>query len=446
MNASAAAPSGRRRVVVGVTGSIAAYKAPSIIRLLRAAGHEVRTVATESALRFIGAPALAAVTGSPVSTGVFDDPAAVEHVGLGEWAELVLIAPASADSLARIAAGRADDLLTATVLTTTAPVVLAPAMHTQMWENPATVENVATLRRRGLTVITPATGRLTGRDSGIGRLPEPEAIVERALEALSASSAPAEPEQPQNLVGRVVVVTAGGTREPIDPVRFLGNRSSGRQGCAIARAAAGRGAEAVLVSAHVEPQLLADLPESVRVVPVTTALELREAVRAEAAHADAVVMAAAVADYQPARVAASKIKKHALPAAVGDALNGGAPSGAPRPAEPAGMTIELVENPDILAELVAHPPRRDGGRTVVVGFAAETGDETGTVLEHGAAKARRKGADLLAVNAVGEGAGFGDVPNAVVVLDARGEEAGRAAGTKDEVAAALVAMIAERIR
>lgn len=445
MNASAAAPSGRRRVVVGVTGSIAAYKAPSIIRLLRAAGHEVRTVATESALRFIGAPALSAVTGSPVSTGVFDDPAAVEHVELGEWAELVLIAPASADSLARIAAGRADDLLAATVLTTTAPVVVAPAMHTQMWENPATVENVATLRRRGLTVITPATGRLTGRDSGIGRLPEPEAIVDRALEVLAASSAPAEPEQPHDLDGRVVVVTAGGTREPIDPVRFLGNRSSGRQGCAIARAAADRGAEAVLVSAHVEPQLLADLPASVRVVPVTTALELREAVRAEAAHADAVVMAAAVADYRPARVAASKIKKHALPVAVGDALTGDAPVGAPGPAEPAGMTIELVENPDILSELVADPPRSDGGRTVVVGFAAETGDETGTVLEHGAAKARRKGADLLAVNAVGEDAGFGDVPNAVVVLDARGEEAGRAAGTKDEVAAALVAMIAERI-
>ena len=434
MTAPGTAPTGPWRVVVGVSGSIAAYKTPFVIRLLREAGHEVRTLATQAALRFIGAPALAAVTGRPVSSGLFEDPAAVEHVAVGEWADLVVVAPASADLLARVAAGRADDMLTATILTTTAPVVLAPAMHTQMWANPATRENVATLRRRGLSVIDPDCGRLTGADAGAGRLPEPERIVSEALAVLAgrqtAPGAGQETLRP-DLSGRHVVVSAGGTREPIDPVRYLGNRSSGRQGAAVARAAVERGARATLVAANVADDVLAVLPGGVEVVPVGTAMELRNAVRRAARDADAVVMAAAVADYRPAEAAASKIKKRGL--------RSGGEAGATR------LSIELVENPDILAGLVADPPRSDGGRTLVVGFAAETGDDDGDVLAHGAAKARRKGADLLAVNAVGERTGFGDVPNAVVVLDCRGREVARARGSKTDVARALIDLVARRL-
>ena len=438
MTAPGTAPTGPWRVVVGVSGSIAAYKTPFVIRLLREAGHEVRTLATQAALRFIGAPALAAVTGRPVSSGLFEDPAAVEHVAVGEWADLVVVAPASADLLARVAAGRADDMLTATILTTTAPVVLAPAMHTQMWANPATRENVATLRRRGLSVIDPDCGRLTGADAGAGRLPEPERIVSEALAVLAGrQTAPgAGQETPRpDLSGRHVVVSAGGTREPIDPVRYLGNRSSGRQGAAVARAAVERGARATLVAANVADDVLAVLPGGVEVVPVGTAMELRDAVRRAARDADAVVMAAAVADYRPAAASASKIKKRVEARGLRDDGAEGA----------ARLSIELIENPDILAELVTDPPRGDGGRTLVVGFAAETGDAEGDVLAHGAAKARRKGADLLAVNAVGERTGFGDVPNAVVVLDDQGREVARAEGSKTDVARALVDLVARRL-
>lgn len=430
----AATPTGTRRVVVGVSGSIAAYKAPFVVRLLRAAGHEVRVVATEAALRFIGAPALAAVSGHPVDTGVFDDPAAVEHVAVGEWAELVLIAPASADLLARLAAGRADDVLTATVLTTTAPVVVAPAMHTQMWLNPATVENVAALRRRGVTVIEPDSGRLTGADSGVGRLPEPERVVAEAFAALEGTEGDAAAAGTRDLTGRRVVVSAGGTREPLDPVRYLGNRSSGRLGTLIAAEAANRGATVTLVAANVGADVLALAPTGVRVVPVGTALELEAAVRSACADADAVVMTAAVADFRPAVVSGTKIKKHGLDEDAAS-QDGEPPSERPAP-------IELVENPDVLAGLVARPPRTDGGRTLVVGFAAETGDATGDVLAHGAAKARRKGADLLAVNAVGDGVGFGDVDSAVVVLDREGAEVSRVGGSKGHIATGLVNLIA----
>lgn len=438
MTAPGTAPTGPWRVVVGVSGSIAAYKTPFVIRLLREAGHEVRTLATQAALRFIGAPALAAVTGRPVSSGLFEDPAAVEHVAVGEWADLVVVAPASADLLARVAAGRADDMLTATILTTTAPVVLAPAMHTQMWANPATRENVATLRRRGLSVIDPDCGRLTGADAGAGRLPEPERIVSEALAVLAGrQTAPGAGQETlrSDLSGRHVVVSAGGTREPIDPVRYLGNRSSGRQGAAVARAAVERGARATLVAANVADDVLAVLPGGVEVVPVGTAMELRDAVRRAARDADAVVMAAAVADYRPAAASASKIKKRVEARGLRDDGAEGA----------ARLSIELIENPDILAELVADPPRDDGGRTLVVGFAAETGDAEGDVLAHGAAKARRKGAGLLAVNAVGERTGFGDVPNAVVVLDDQGREVARAEGSKTDVARALVDLVARRL-
>ena len=429
-------PTGPWRVVVGVSGSIAASKAPFVVRRLRQAGHEVRVVATDAALRFIGAPALAAVAGRPVSSGIFDDPAAVEHVAVGEWADLVVVAPASADLLARVASGRADDLLTATILTTTAPVVLAPAMHTQMWANPATRENVATLQRRGLSIIHPDSGRLTGADSGEGRLPDPERIVAEALAVLADRRARrAGASGSGALSGRHVVVSAGGTREPIDPVRYVGNRSSGRQGVAAACAAAERGARVTLVAANVADDVLAvlaTLPREVEVVAVGTAVELHDAVRRAARDADAVIMAAAVADYRPVEVSASKIKKHGL-------QRGSAADGSAR------LTIELVENPDILASLVADPPRRDGERMLTVGFAAETGDAEGDVLAHGAAKARRKGADLLAVNAVGERLGFGDVPNSIVILDNRGYEVARVEGSKIDVARVLIDLVASRL-
>ena len=441
---------GARRVVVGVAGSVSAYKAPFVIRLLRRAGHEVEVVATAAALRFIGEPALAAVSGGPVATGLFDDPAAASHVALGERADLVVVAPASADLLARVAAGRADDMLTATILTTGAPVVLAPAMHTRMWTNPATAHNVATLRSRGLTVIDPDTGPLTGGDVGAGRLPEPERIVERALAVLDAVGAPAGAGDCADaaraadaadagagrggdgapLAGLRVVVSAGGTREPIDPVRYLGNRSSGRQGAALAAAAAAAGADVVLVAANIGPEVLGLVPGGVEIIPVGTALELRDAVRGAARDADAVVMAAAVADFRPARALDVKLKKR--------------PPG-PDGAQPAPPALELVANPDVLAGLAADPPRPAPGRTLLVGFAAETGDDAGDVLAHGAAKARRKGADLMAVNAVGPATGFGDVPNSVIVLDAAGAEVARAAGSKDEVARALIALIARRL-
>ena len=426
---AATASEGPRRVVVGVSGSIAAYKAPFVVRLLRQAGHEVKVVATESALRFIGAPALAAVSGQAVSTGVFDDPAAVEHVAVAERAELVLVAPASADLLARVRAGRADDLLTATILTSQAPVVLAPAMHTQMWLNPATQDNVAVLRERGLTVIEPDSGRLTGKDSGVGRLPEPEQIVSEALAVLDrvpgAKDGARAGEYGGALTGRHVVVSAGGTREPIDPVRYLGNRSSGRQGCALAVAAVEQGARVTLVQAHVASELLEALPPRVAVISAGTAHDMLHAVREAARDADAVIMAAAVADFRPVTVAATKIKKQASARAD---LDG----------EPA-MSIELTANPDILTGLVTDPPRVG---QVVVGFAAETGDDDGDVFFHGAAKARRKGAHLLAVNAVGEDLGFGDVPNAVVVLDAQGSEVARGQGSKMEVARLLIDLTA----
>ena len=426
---AATASEGPRRVVVGVSGSIAAYKAPFVVRLLRQAGHEVKVVATESALRFIGAPALAAVSGQAVSTGVFDDPAAVEHVAVAERAELVLVAPASADLLARVRAGRADDLLTATILTSQAPVVLAPAMHTQMWLNPATQDNVAVLRERGLTVIEPDSGRLTGKDSGVGRLPEPEQIVSKALAVLDrvpgAKDGARAGEYGGALTGRHVVVSAGGTREPIDPVRYLGNRSSGRQGCALAVAAVEQGARVTLVQAHVASELLEALPPRVAVISAGTAHDMLHAVREAARDADAVIMAAAVADFRPVTVAATKIKKQASARVDLDGE--------------LTMSIELTANPDILTGLVTDPPRVG---QVVVGFAAETGDDDGDVLFHGAAKARRKGAHLLAVNAVGEDLGFGDVPNAVVVLDAQGSEVARGQGSKMEVARLLIDLTA----
>lgn len=388
------------RVVLGVGGGIAAYKAALLLRLLTEAGHEVTVVPTASALRFVGEPTWAALSGRPVSSEVWTGVHDVPHVRIGAAADLVVVAPATADLLAKAAAGLADDLLTNTLLTARCPVVMAPAMHTEMWEHPATQANVETLTQRGVHVVPPASGRLTGADTGPGRLPEPEelfAVCERELARVSASTAPGAAEPPsttgQDLGGVRVVVTAGGTREPLDPVRFLGNRSSGKQGVALARAAAQRGAEVSLVLAHGEVAP----PPGVDVVRVSTALELQSATHAAVARADVVVMAAAVADFRPAHYVDAKIKK------THDAAD---PDAAP--------TIELVRNPDILAGLVGD---RGGSATpLIVGFAAETGDDDGSVLDHARAKLARKGCDLLVVNEVGTDKTFGRDDNTVHIL------------------------------
>jgi phosphopantothenoylcysteine decarboxylase / phosphopantothenate---cysteine ligase len=365
-------PDSSRRIVLGIGGGIAAYKVCEVLRRFTEAGHLVRVVPTEAALKFVGAPTWEALSGFPVHHDVFVDVPEVPHVRLGQAADLVLVAPATADLLARAAHGRADDLLCATLLTARCPVLFVPAMHTEMWEHPATQDNVALLRSRGTVVAQPASGRLTGADSGAGRLPEPAEIVELATLLLHRGDA-----LRTDLTGRDVVISAGGTREPLDPVRYLGNRSSGRQGYALARVAAQRGARVTLVAAHT-----ADLtdPAGVAVVRVATAHQLREATLKAAAHADAVVMAAAVADFRPAVSRPSKIKKTGTD---------------PDP-------VSLVVNPDILAELVRCRPRGQ----VVVGFAAETGDSEADVLTDGRAKLARKGCDLMVVNAVGEGRAF----------------------------------------
>jgi phosphopantothenoylcysteine decarboxylase / phosphopantothenate---cysteine ligase len=388
-----------RRVVLGVSGGIAAYKACELLRLLTESGHDVRVVPTDAALKFVGAPTWAALSGHPVSTDVWTDVEQVPHVRIGQDAQLVLVAPTTADLLARAATGRADDLLTATLLTARCPVLFAPAMHTEMWEHPATQANVATLRERGAVVLEPAVGRLTGADSGPGRLPDPADIYDAAMLLLERG------QLPLDLAGRHVLVTAGGTREPLDPVRFLGNRSSGKQGYALARTAAARGAEVVLITANVS---LPD-PAGVKVLRVETAEQMRQATVDAAPGADAVVMAAAVADFRPATVAGSKIKKRTSE-------------------EPAPLT--LARTADILAEISAHR-LRDG--QVVVGFAAET-DE---VLANGRAKLAAKKCDLLVVNEVGPGRAFDRPDNAAVILAADGVVVDVPLSSKDAVAHAV---------
>jgi phosphopantothenoylcysteine decarboxylase/phosphopantothenate--cysteine ligase len=379
-------------VVLGVSGGIAAYKACEVLRRLTETGHDVRVVPTRAALEFVGAATFEALSGHPVRAGVFEDVHVVPHVRLGQDADLVLVAPATADLLARAAHGNADDLLTSTLLTARCPVLMVPAMHTEMWEHPATRDNIALLRSRGVTVAEPASGRLTGADTGRGRLPDPVEIADLARLLLAAPAA-----LPRDLEGQRVVVSAGGTREPLDPVRYLGNRSSGRQGYALARVAAQRGAEVVLVAAHT-----ADLvePAGVRMVHVGTAEEMRAAMLAEADGADAVVMAAAVADFRPVDLAGYKIKKS-------DADPG---------------PLALTRNPDILAELIDSRAEGRIKARLLVGFAAETGDPDTTVLEHGRRKLARKGCDLLVVNAVGDGRAFEREENAGWLLAADGTE------------------------
>ncbi|HEY6574158.1 MAG TPA: bifunctional phosphopantothenoylcysteine decarboxylase/phosphopantothenate--cysteine ligase CoaBC [Mycobacterium sp.] len=406
----------RKRVVVGVAGGIAAYKACSVVRQLTEAGHSVRVVPTESALKVVGAATFEALSGQPVRTGVFEDVNEVPHVRIGQGADLVVVAPATADLLARAAAGRGDDLLTATLLTARCPVLFAPAMHTEMWFHAATVDNVATLRRRGAVVLEPASGRLTGADTGAGRLPEPEEITTFAQLLLDRPDA-----LRRDLAGVKVLVTAGGTREPIDPVRFIGNRSSGKQGYAMARVAAQRGADVTLIAGNTAG--LVD-PAGVDVVHIGSASQLRDAVSKHAPGANVLVMAAAVADFRPTHVAATKIKKSA-----------DASADAP--------TIDLTRTDDVLAGTVR--ARADGqlpNMRAIVGFAAETGDANGDVLFHARSKLKRKGCDLLIVNAVGEGRAFEVDNNDGWLLGADGNEVALEHGSKTLMASRIVDAIA----
>mgnify|MGYP000861058655 CR=1 FL=1 len=388
-------------VVVAVTGGIAAYKTVHLVRDLVRAGHEVHVVPTADALRFVGLPTWEALSRNPVTTSVHDDVARVRHVSLGQQADVVIVAPATANTIAKMAAGIADDLLGTTLLATTAPVVIAPAMHTEMWRHPATTANMATLRSRGVIVVGPDDGLLTGGDSGPGRMSEPADILRAALSAVSAP----------DLEGLRVLVSAGGTREPLDPVRFIGNRSSGRQGIALALAAADRGAEVDLVAAHVEAAVLASAASHprIRITHVGTTAELQDAVVAAASVADVVVMAAAVSDYRVSEVADTKLTKEG-----GDGT----------------LTLRLVENPDVLAGLAR--TRRPG--QTIVGFAAETasGDE---LRERGRRKRERKGADLLVVNRVGWSEGFESEENSALLLAEDAET--ETSGSKRQVADAV---------
>lgn len=418
------------RIVLGVAGGIAAYKAAHIIRRLRELDHSVKVVPTANALKFIGAPTLEALSGQTVTTDVFDEIDTVNHVRIGQDAELVIIAPATADLIAKIAAGRADDLLTASVLTTTAEVVVAPAMHTEMWLNPATVANIATLRSRGIHVLDPAVGRLTGPDSGPGRLPEPEEIVDFALsvkDGTADDSADALNRPSGALSGRRIVISAGGTREPLDPVRFLGNRSSGKQGIALAKAAHAAGASVELVAANIDTGLLSGLPADITVTPVESTLELQEAMHTAQARADAIIMAAAVADYRPAETTDSKMKK------TGDV----------------GLTLRLTQNPDILRGLVDERSGQTGlACQIIVGFAAETGDSDTTALDYARAKFERKGVDLLVFNDVSDDRAFGHDDTMVQIISSDrgdivvGEEFH---GSKDHVSQKVIAAVSDQI-
>jgi phosphopantothenoylcysteine decarboxylase / phosphopantothenate---cysteine ligase len=396
------------RIVLGVGAGIAAYKACELLRLFTESGHRTRVVPTPDALRFVGEATWAALSGEPVSSGVWEEAHDVPHVRLGQAADLVFVAPATAGLLARAAAGMSDDLLTAVLLTARCPVVFAPAMHTEMWQHPATQANVSALRGRGAVVLEPATGRLTGRDTGPGRLPEPDELFAVALRVLARGADGLAPD----LTGRRVLVSAGGTREELDPVRFIGNWSSGRQGYALARAAAARGAKVTVVAANVA---LED-PAGAEVVRVTSALQMRDVVLPAAAEADAVVMAAAVADYRPQTRSESKIKK----------------SGGPPP------PLRLAQNPDILLELCQDRPRPG---QVIVGFAAETGD----LRANGQAKLAAKGCDLLVVNQVGGGLAFGSADNEALVLAADGSQTPVPRGPKEALADVVWDLVASRL-
>ncbi|TFC07419.1 bifunctional phosphopantothenoylcysteine decarboxylase/phosphopantothenate--cysteine ligase CoaBC [Cryobacterium mannosilyticum] len=398
-----------RTIVVGITGGIAAYKAVNIVRAFVLRGDSVHVVATPAALRFIGRPTLEAISRNPVHTDLYEGVAEVRHVAIGQSADLIVVAPATANTIAKLACGLADDLLGNTILASTAPLVIAPAMHTEMWNNAATRANVATLRERGVVVVGPGTGRLTGADSGAGRMEEPSAIVAAAVAALAAAD---RGGTPGDLTGKRIVISAGGTREPLDPVRFLGNRSSGKQGVALAEAAAARGADVVLVAANLE----VPAPANVDVRLVSSAADLERAMTEAAAEADVIIMAAAVADYRPSEVRAEKIKKED----TGDTL-----------------VLTLVRNPDILAGLAA--ARKPG--QIVIGFAAETEADPGLLLELGREKAARKGCDYLVLNRVGWTEGFASERNEVRVLNRHGDIVIEVSGSKMSVAERILDLL-----
>jgi phosphopantothenoylcysteine decarboxylase/phosphopantothenate--cysteine ligase len=399
-----------RTVILGVGGGIAAYKTCELLRLLIESGHDVQVIPTAAALRFVGEASWAALSGHPVSAEVWANVHEIPHVRLGQTADLVVVAPATADLLAKAAHGQADDLLTNTLLTARSPVLYAPAMHTEMWEHPATQDNVSTLRDRGAIVLEPAIGSLAGGDAGPGRLPEPDEIFAMARELLIRGSV--RPD----LVGRRVVVTAGGTREYLDPVRFIANRSSGRQGYALARAALIRGAEVTLVAANAS---IPD-PAGIKVLHVETTIQLQEAVNGAITDADALVMAAAPADFRPRSTAEFKIKK---------------------PTDASAPVIELTQNPDILKAI---SQQRPNGHIVVVGFAAETGDDGGGVLDQGREKLARKGCDLLVVNDVSGGAVFGADNNEAVILGADGSTTDVPLGSKHVLSHTVWDLVAAR--
>ena len=390
------------RIVLGVAGGIAAYKACEVLRRLSESGHEVTVVPTPNALEFVGATTWAALSGRAVATSVFENTTEVPHVRIGQQADLVVVAPATADLLARAATGRADDLLTNVLLTATCPVLMVPAMHTEMWLHPATQANVATLRERGVLVMEPASGRLTGADTGPGRLPEPVDIVAVATSVLGDERT-ADAVRARDLTGRHVVVSAGGTHEALDPVRFLGNASSGLQGIALARAASLRGARVTLVAANVS----LPLPSGCTVRTVRSTAGLAEAMLELQADADAIVMAAAPADFTPASPADGKIKKD------GDG----------------GLTVSFKQTTDVLKTLSHARPREQ----VIVGFAAETAADEASLMQLGRAKLERKGCDLLVLNNVSGGAVFGEPDNTVTIIDATGVVEA-AAGSKSAIA------------
>jgi phosphopantothenoylcysteine decarboxylase/phosphopantothenate--cysteine ligase len=396
-------------VIVGVTGGIAAYKATGIIRQLTEAGHTVKVIPTQNALRFIGATTLEALSHNAVNPDLYTDVASVKHVQLGQEADLVIVAPASAAFLSRFASGQADDLLGNTLLVTKAPILVAPAMHTEMWLNPATVQNVAILRSRGVEILEPATGRLTGSDTGPGRLPEADEIVAAAL-ALT---------EKRDLLGKRILITAGGTLEPIDPVRFIGNRSSGKQGIALAQQAKRRGAHVTLIGANIsEPAHGVD-----EFIPVATAKELEGALNERLQAQDALIMAAAVADYRVATQSTTKLKKSDLGASV---------------------TLELVANPDILAGACKSITDLNL-KIVAVGFAAETVANQTALIELALKKINTKGCHLLVANNVDGGAVFGAEQNTVVIVDQNGQIA-ESTGSKTIVANAILDVLALRLK
>ena len=385
-----------RRIVIGVTGGIAAYKSLSLIRLLVKQGEDVHVIATESALNFVGAPSFEALSRNPLETDLFHEVSEVRHVAIGQGADLVVVAPATANSIAQFAHGLAPDLLGNVLLTTTAPVLLAPAMHTEMWQHPATQDNIRTLVNRGIHMVGPDSGQLTGDDSGVGRMSEPEEILQSINALLD--------RPPADLSGKKILITAGGTREALDPVRFLGNRSSGKQGIALAERARDRGAEVTLLVANVE----VPLPTGMRILHGQSAQELESVLDKEGPVHDVIIMAAAIADYRPDTIARSKLKKDEQ----GESL-----------------TLQLVQNPDLLKGLVA---KRAPGQ-VLIGFAAETaaGEE---LLQLGRKKLAAKGCDFLVVNQVSWQQGFSADENTVTILSQPGDIVATQHGSKSLIA------------